>query len=59
MLTFLVFFPVIGAIIIATLPRDQERQAKFMALAVTGAALAVALVLFALFYRSELELPIT
>ena len=40
MLTFLVFFPVLGAIVIATLPRDQERNAKWMALAVTGAIAA-------------------
>ncbi len=59
MLTFLVFFPVIGAIFIVALPREQERQAKLMALAVTGAGLVVALVLFGLFERSEQGLQFT
>ncbi len=59
MLTFLVFFPVLGAIVIATLPREQERQAKLMALAVTGAVLVVSLVVFGLFDRGEEGLQFT
>lgn len=59
MLTFLVFFPVLGAIVIATLPRDQERNAKWMALAVTGAVFVVSLVLFGLFNRGEEGLQFT
>ena len=51
MLTFLVFLPVLGAIVVATLPRDQERQAKPTALAVTCIVLAGSLLLFALFDR--------
>ena len=53
MLTFLIFFPVLGAMVVATLPRDQERQAKWMALAVTGAVLVVSLVAFGLFDQGE------
>ena len=53
MLTFLVFFPVIGAVVVATLSRGQERQAKYMALAVTGAVLIGSLVTFGLFDRGE------
>ncbi len=41
MLTFLVFFPMVGALVVATLPREQERQARWMALGVTGAVLVV------------------
>ncbi len=59
MLTFLVFFPVLGAIVIATLPRGQERQARLMALAVTGAVLAVSLLLFGLFDRGAESLQFT
>ncbi len=59
MLTFLIFFPVLGAIALATLPREQERQAKLMALAVTGIALVVSLVLFGLFDRGEAGLQFT
>ena len=59
MLTFLVFFPVLGAIVIATLPRGQERQAKYMALAVTGVLLIVSLVMFGLFDRGAEGLQFT
>ena len=51
MLTFLVFLPVLGAIVIATLRRDEEHQAKPIALAVTCIGLAGSLLLFALFDR--------
>src|SRR3972149_9449798 len=53
MLTFLVFFPVIGAIALATLPARQEGQSKYMALAVTGIVLIVSLVVFAMFDRNQ------
>ena len=59
MLTFLVFFPVLAAIVIATLPQRQERQAKLMALAVTGTILVVTLVLFGLFDRGQIGLQFT
>ncbi len=53
MLTFLVFFPVIGAFAVATLPSKQEAQSKYMALAVTGIVLVVSLVAFAMFDRNQ------
>ena len=59
MLTFLIFFPVLGAVVIATLPRGQERQAKLMALAVTGAVFVISLVVFGLFDRGEEGLQFT
>jgi NADH-quinone oxidoreductase subunit M len=59
MLTFLVFFPVLGALVIATLPREQERQAKLLALAVTATALVVSLVAWGLFDRGEAGLQLT
>src|SRR3990172_1543205 len=59
MLTFLIFFPVLGALVIATLPREQERQAKLLALAVTATALVVSLVAWGLFDRGEAGLQLT
>jgi NADH-quinone oxidoreductase subunit M len=59
MLTFLVFFPVLGAIVVATLPRSEERQARLMALAVTGAVLVVSLVMFGMFDRDDPGLQFT
>lgn len=59
MLTFLVFFPVVGAIVVATLPQRQERQAKWMALAITGVLLGVSLVVFGMFDRGEEGLQLT
>lgn len=56
MLTFIVFFPVLGAIVLATLPREQERQAKYLALAVTGVVLVVSAVAFAMFERDSASL---
>ncbi len=44
MLTFAIFFPLVGALLIATLPKDQEHQAKYVA------ALASAIVLAAVCY---------
>jgi NADH-quinone oxidoreductase subunit M len=43
-LTFAIFFPLVGAVLIATLPKDQEHQAKYVA------ALASAIVLAAVAY---------
>jgi len=59
MLTFLVFFPVLAALVIATLPERQERQARAMALAVTVTLLAVSLIAFALFDRGGEGLQFT
>ena len=59
MLTFLVFFPVVGAILIMTLRREDERYAKVMALGVTGTLLVVSLVLFGLFDRGQEGLQFT
>jgi NADH-quinone oxidoreductase subunit M len=58
-LTFLVFLPVVGALVIATLPREQERQARLLALAVTAIALAVSLVAWGMFDRGEEGLQLT
>ena len=52
MLTFLVFFPLVGALVIATLPREQERQAKYMALFVTALVFVVSLVALGRFDRN-------
>lgn len=59
MLTFLVFFPALGALAIAALPREQERTAKALALAVTGAVLVGAVVALGLFDRNEAGLQLT
>jgi NADH-quinone oxidoreductase subunit M len=53
MLTFLVFFPAAGALVILLLPRDQERQAKYLALAVTAAVLVASLIVFGQFDRGS------
>ena len=53
MLTFLVFFPVVGAVLIATLRNEDERYAKYLALGVTGTLLVVSLVVFGLFDLGE------
>ncbi|MDZ4278613.1 MAG: NADH-quinone oxidoreductase subunit M [Dehalococcoidia bacterium] len=58
MLTFLVFFPALGAIVVATLPRAQERQAKLMALAVAGVVLVVSMVAFGIFDRGDAGLQL-
>src|SRR3990170_3266860 len=59
MLTFLVFFPVLAALVIATLPREQERHAKLMALGVTGVVLVISLIAFGMFDRGETGLQLT
>ena len=59
MLTFLVFFPLVGAILIATLRKEDERYAKLLALGVTGILLVTSLVLFGLFDKGEEGLQFT
>ena len=53
MLTFLVFLPALGAVAIATMPRQQERSARGVAAAVTLVAFLASLILFSLFERDE------
>src|SRR3990172_3503502 len=53
MLTFIVFLPLLGALVVALLPRAQERRARELAAVVTLAAFLAALILFSLFDRSE------
>jgi NADH-quinone oxidoreductase subunit M len=45
-LTFVIFFPLIGAALIATLPRDQEQHAKTIGAATSAIVLAVVAFLF-------------
>ena len=59
MLTFLVFFPIVGAVVIATLPQRQETQSKYMALGVTGIVLIASIVMFAMFDRNQDGLQFT
>ena len=51
MLSFLVFFPVLGAVLSLALPREQERYAKHVGLAATLAGFAGSLLLFVRFDR--------
>ncbi len=53
MLTFIVFFPALGALALALLPREQERSARQVAALVTAAVFVASIVLFALFDRNE------
>ncbi len=46
MLTFAIFFPLIGALLIAVLPKGQERSAKVIAAVTTVIVLAVVAYLF-------------
>jgi len=59
MLTFLVFFPVLAAVLIMTLGREDERYAKVLALGTTLVLLVVSLVAFGLFDRNEAGLQFT
>lgn len=59
MLTFLVFFPALGALVIATLPREGERASKVVAAVVTTVALVVSLVALGLFDHGEAGLQLT
>ncbi len=51
MLSFIIFFPIAGAIAIALLPRERESWAKWIAAFVSTVVLALALVLFAAYDR--------
>ncbi len=53
MLTFAIFFPLIGAAIIATLPRDQEHQAKTIAAVTSAIVLGVIAYLFIDYDRDQ------
>lgn len=53
MLTFVIFFPLIGAALIATLPRDQEQHAKTIAAATAAIVLAVVAYLFIDYDRDQ------
>ncbi|MEX0785010.1 MAG: NADH-quinone oxidoreductase subunit M [Dehalococcoidia bacterium] len=59
MLTFLIFFPVVAAVAIATLRKQDEHLAKSMALAVTGTALVVSLVALGMFEQGDEGLQFT
>jgi NADH-quinone oxidoreductase subunit M len=52
-LTFIVFFPLVGAAIVALLPRERERDARWVAAATAFAVLVAAVVLFAIFDRDQ------
>jgi len=52
-LTFIVFLPLLGALAIALLPREEEGRARELAASVTLAVFLASLVLFSLFDRSE------
>ena len=53
MLTFIVFFPLVGAAIVALLPRERERDARWVAAATAFVVLVAAVVLFAIFDRDQ------
>ncbi|MDP8238428.1 MAG: NADH-quinone oxidoreductase subunit M [Candidatus Hatepunaea meridiana] len=53
-LTLITFTPVVGAAIIAFLPRDNDKLIRWIALAATGVVLLIALALFPQFDRSLL-----
>jgi len=53
LLTFIVFFPLLGAIAVATLPREEEWRAKQVAALVTTATLAASVIVLTLFERDE------
>jgi NADH-quinone oxidoreductase subunit M len=52
-LTFIVFFPLVGAAIVAFLPRERERDARWVAAATAFVVLVAAVVLFAIFDRDQ------
>jgi NADH-quinone oxidoreductase subunit M len=52
-LSFIVFLPLLGAVAIALLPREQEGRARELAAAVTLAVFLASLILFSLFDRSQ------
>jgi NADH-quinone oxidoreductase subunit M len=46
MLTFAIFFPLVAALLIATLPRDQERSARYIAALASAIVFAVVAYMF-------------
>ncbi len=52
MLTFAIFFPLVGAVLIATLPKGQERSAKRIAAVTTAIVLGIVVYLFIDYDRS-------
>jgi len=52
-LSFIVFFPLLGIAIIALLPRERERDSKWVAAATAFVVLVAALALFAVFDRDQ------
>src|SRR5688572_26560827 len=53
MLSLAIFFPLLGALLIATLPRDQERQARVIASLTSAIVLAVVAYLFIAYDRGD------
>ncbi len=53
MLTFLIFFPVLGAAAVLALPREQERSARYLTAGFSLAVLFVSLALFVSFDRDN------
>jgi NADH-quinone oxidoreductase subunit M len=53
LLSFLIFFPVVGAIVLVLLPKAQEQLARYIALLWTGVSFAVAFVAFVTFDRTD------
>jgi len=53
LLTFIVFFPLVGAAVVALLPREHERDARWVAAATGFTVLVAAAVLFAIFDRDQ------
>ena len=53
MLTFAIFFPLVGAVLIATLPKDQEQHSKTIAAATSAIVLAVVAYLFIDYDRDQ------
>jgi NADH-quinone oxidoreductase subunit M len=51
--TFAIFFPLIGALVIATLPRDQEHQAKHIAAITAAIVFAAVVYLFIAYDRDQ------
>ena len=52
-LTFAIFFPLVGAVLIATLPRDQEHQAKYVAALASAIVLAAVVYMFLAYDRDK------
>jgi proton-translocating NADH-quinone oxidoreductase chain M len=53
MLTFVIFFPLAGALLIATLPKEQEQTAKYIAALASAIVLAVVAYLFIDYDRDQ------